>query len=273
MTGSGRRAQLRRSLRRARTLTGRSLQRVLPGGGFAVLRSVRDRARGRWHRGDAVECPVCERSYARFLPRGRRTAAVCPGCGSMERHRMAWLYLRQLTGPAGARLRVLHFGPEPHLGGRLRSLPGVDYVTADLLREDVDLRLDVTDMPEVPDGEFDVVLAADVLEHVDDDRRAMRELLRITRPDGCALLPTPVEEDRPATYEDWSITTPAGRAAAFGQADHVRRYGRDFPELLREQGWAVVPVPMPLSAEESRRFGVPPDEQRLYLATPAAPPA
>jgi SAM-dependent methyltransferase len=191
----------------------------------------------------------------------------------MERHRMAWLYLRRLVDPADARLRVLHFGPEPHLGRRLRALPNVEYVTADLLREDVDLRLDVTDMAGVPDAAFDVVLAADVLEHVDDDRRAMRELLRITRPDGCVLLPTPVEEDLPVTYEDWSITTPAGRAAAFGQADHVRRYGRDFPELLRAEGWEVVPVPMPLPAEEARRFGVPPEEQRLYLGTRAAPGA
>ena len=90
----------------------------------------------------------------------------------------------------------------------------------------------VTDVAEVPDGAFDVVLIAHVLEHVADDRRAMREPLRVTRPGGCALLPTPVEEDRPVTYEDTSITTPAGRAVAFGQADHVRRYGRDFPQRL-----------------------------------------
>ena len=272
MTGSGRGRELRRSYRRARAATGRTLQRTLPGGTFAVLRSARDRARGLLHRGDAVECPVCERRYARFLPRGRRPAAICPGCGALERHRMVWLYLRRLERPAGSRLRVLHLGPEPHLGARLRSLPDVEYVTADLVRDDVDLTLDVTDMAEVPDGAFDVVLVAHVLEHVADDRRAMRELLRVTRPGGCVLLPTPVEEDRPVTYEDPSITTPAGRAAAFGQADHVRRYGRDFPRRLGEEGWAVVPVPLPLSAEEARRYGVPPEEQRLYLCRRAALP-
>jgi SAM-dependent methyltransferase len=182
----------------------------------------------------------------------------------MERHRMFWLYVQRCTDLLSAPHRVLHFAPEPRLERHLRSRPNIDYVTADLLRDDVDLRLDVSAI-DLPDESFEVVITSCVLEHVPDDRAAMRELLRITRVDGWALLTAPVEDHRDDTYEDWSVTTPQGRLEAFGQADHVRRYGRTFPDLLRAEGWEVEPVPLPLSEAESVRFGIPPKEQRLYL--------
>ena len=38
-------------------------------------------------------------------------------------------------------------------------------------------------------------------------------------------------------YKDPAITTPAGRMKAFGQRDHVRRYGKDFLDRLRAAGF------------------------------------
>lgn len=150
---------------------------------------------------------------------------------------------------------------------RLRALPNLDYVTADLLRDDVDLKLDVTKL-DLPDDSFDVVLCSHVFEHVSDDRLAMRELLRITRPSGWAILTAPTWESRADTYEDWSITDPAGRQAAFGQDDHVRVYGRNYADLLRQEGWDVQVRPLVLTDDEARRFGVPEREQRIYVGRP-----
>lgn len=219
-------------------------------------------------RGSAVECPLCERTFSRFASFNGRDNARCPSCESLERHRMMWLFFQSRTDLFTGRSRVLHIAPEWQLERWLRARSDLDYVTADLLRKDVDLRLDVT-RPELPDESFDVVLCSHVLEHVDDDRLAMRELRRITKSSGWAILTAPVSPEMPDTYEDWTITSEAGRLAAFGQEDHVRVYGRTFPDLLRAEGWKVDVRPMPLSADASRRYGVPEHEQDIYFAQPS----
>jgi len=180
---------------------------------------------------------------------------------------MYWLYFQRQSDLFTRQSRVLHVAPEECVERRLRALPNLDYVTVDLLRDDVDLKLDVTNL-DLPDNSFDVVLCSHVLEHVFDDRLAMRELLRITRPSGWAILATPTRESLADTYEDWSITDPAGRMAAFGQDDHVRAYGRNFANILSEEGWDVEVRPLVLSDDEARRYGAPERHQRIYLGRP-----
>ncbi len=237
---------------------------VVPAWMTAGAKAARRRVLAFANRGNAVECPVCGGTFSGFLSYHRRTGAQCPGCEALERHRMLWLYFQTQTNLLTDRLRVLHFAPELALEQRLRAQPGLDYVTADLLRTDVDLTLDVTRL-ELDDESFDVLICSHVLEHVTDDRLAMRELLRVTCPGGWAILTTPVRADRTETYEDWSITDPAGRLQHFGQADHVRQYGTNFPELLRAEGWQVEVTPMPLTDEQAARWGIPEAEQDIYV--------
>lgn len=244
-----------------------TIKDLLPASATVSARKVRNRLLALRYRGDAVHCPACERSYAKFLPRPNREGALCPGCYSLERHRMFWLFFDRGTNLFTDRLRVLHFAPESQLETRMRAMPNLDYVSADLLRKDVDVRLDVTAI-DFPDESFDVVICSHVLEHVDDDRKAMRELRRITRPKGWALLVSPVDYDAADTFEDWSITTPEGRTAAFRQWDHVRLHGRNYPELLAAEGWEVEPRPLQLTDEESKRYGIPENEQFIYFARP-----
>jgi SAM-dependent methyltransferase len=112
----------------------------------------------------------------------------------------------------------------------------VERVTADL-HAPADLRLDITDM-DLPDGSFDLILCSHVLEHVPDDRAAMAELRRVLAPGGLALVLTPYRADQP-TYEDPSVTSPIDRMVAFGQQDHVRIYGTDLPDRLRDADFDV----------------------------------
>ena len=137
----------------------------------------------------------------------------------------------------GRKKSVLHFAPERCLEPLLRVRLGAGYRTADLEREDVDLRLDVTDL-DLSDGSFDVIICSHVLEHVADDRRAMGELFRILAVDGWALVIVPVTRD--ATFEDPSIVDPDERYRLFGQRDHVRRYGPDVADRLTSVGFGVV---------------------------------
>jgi SAM-dependent methyltransferase len=190
------------------------------------------------HRGDTVFCPVCERSFDRFKDDWNRPNALCWRCGAHERHRALWLLLaRRPELLAGART-LLHLAPEWALRHRLERIEHLRYVTADLEQPDVDLHLDLTAM-EVPDASFDAVICSHVLEHIDDDRVAMRELRRITAPDGWCLVMVPLDISRERTYENPSIVSAQERELAFWQDDHVRLYAPDIADRLAVAGFSV----------------------------------
>jgi len=110
------------------------------------------------------------------------------------------------------------------------------YTTADLAGSH-DLHLDLCNMSAVGAGQYDTLIACDVLEHVSNDRMAMREIFRILRPGGYAILTVPQKDNLEQTYEDESIMEPKAREAAFGQFDHVRIYGTSFPQIMEEAGF------------------------------------
>jgi SAM-dependent methyltransferase len=149
------------------------------------------------HRGAAVRCPVCDSAFGAFKADWNRGDALCWRCGSHERHRAQWLLFEHRPALLRDARALLHFAPEWCLRERLRRIRGLRYVTADLDPTGVDLRLDVTAL-ELPDGAFDAVLCSHVLEHVPDDRAAMRELRRVTAPGGWCLVMVPLSLDAPA---------------------------------------------------------------------------
>jgi SAM-dependent methyltransferase len=177
-----------------------------------------------------------------------------------------WLYLERKTNLLVDRLRVLHFAPERIFEERLRSRSNLDYVSTDLSRARADVKADITDLP-FPDDSFDVILCSHVLEHVVEDGKAMRELYRVLRPGGWALVLVPIDFSRNTTFEDATIVTPADRERLFGQADHVRIYGRDFTARLEEAGFdvRVEDVRRELGESEARRYGLRPRNPDLHL--------
>jgi len=209
--------------------------------------------------GPGFLCPVCGEWSRTFLPFGldQRRRARCPVCGALERHRFVWLHLLDAWRLTRQRARLLHIAPEPCLRRRIAQLPQIRYVTADKFDPEVDLVRDLTDLG-LPDGSFDRVICSHVLEHVPDDRTAMRELHRVLRPGGRALIMVPIDMGRPRTYEDPAIDTPAGRFEAFGHPYHVRIPGADYPERLREAGFCVRPVRSAdsLSPHQRRRMRI-----------------
>jgi SAM-dependent methyltransferase len=180
---------------------------------------------------------------------------VCPRCGSRQRHRLLWLYLERRTDLPASSARVLHFAPEAGLERRLRSLPALRYRTADLEPGRGDLTLDVTEI-DLPDASVDVLLCVHVLEHVEDDRRALRELHRVLAPGGWGVVQVPIQGER--TDEDPAVRDPEERRRRFGQEDHVRMYGRDFRDRLVDAGFEVDVVVFrdELSPRERARYGL-----------------
>jgi SAM-dependent methyltransferase len=179
----------------------------------------------------------------------------------LERDRAAWLALAGPPERLKSTARLLHVAPERCLEPRLRQRLGSGYVTADLLRTDVDRRVSVEQLP-FDDGSFDAVICNHVLEHVQDDRKAMSELRRVLSPQGWALLQVPLDTNRSSTDEDPSITSTSERRRRFGQHDHVRWYGVDYVDRLREAGFVphLRAVREFYEVQDIVRFGLDPSE-------------
>lgn len=213
------------------------------------------------NRGNKVECTVCGSHYSKFLSYGyeeTRKNALCPKCLSLERHRLQWLYLKNKTTIFTDKLRVLHVAPEQPFEERLKELKNLDYVTADLDSPIADYKCDIQEMP-FAENEFDVVICNHVLEHVDDDTRAMSEILRVLKPGGFSILMVPIDYTLEETYEDPTITSQKERAIHFKQYDHKRLYGRDYPERLQKVGFKITEKNYldELDAETKERYSLP----------------
>jgi len=98
----------------------------------------------------------------------------------------------------------------------------------------------VTRLP-FADGEFDLVCALDIIEHVDDDVSAWAEIARVAAHDAVLLLSVPLHPARWTPFDDF--------------VGHKRRYPpAELAERLCEHG---------LSVERSAVFGMQPRSSRL----------
>ncbi len=192
-------------------------------------------------KGDKYEDPIDGKKFKKFLPYGyvnQRQNVLSPSTLSLERHRLLWLYLKNETGFFKDHLKVLHFAPEQAFYKRFRRLENLDYTTTDINSPLADVKADICDLP-FEDNTYDFILCNHVLEHIPDDTKAMKEIYRILKPGGMAILQIPQDLSREVTFEDDSITSRKERALIFGQYDHVRVYGKDYFEKLRLVGFKV----------------------------------
>ena len=217
-----------------------------------------------------VECPCCGWEGIEFLPNGVeiRKNARCPKCDSLERHRMYFLYLKNKI-PNDQSISVLHFAPERIITRLFKSHSNVEYLSADIDPSKAMRKEDITETSFADDA-FDIIFCSHVLEHITDDHKAMKELFRILKPDGFAILLVPIKEKFNGriidqTFEDFSVTQPAERERVFGQSDHVRVYGRDYKDRLEKAGFRV--------AIEKFVESLPPELVERYALLPQHPSA
>jgi SAM-dependent methyltransferase len=219
------------------------------------------------YHGTGRYCPVCEKDSSRFASYGaiRRDDALCVRCNSLERHRLLWLYINRKTDLFdGKSKKVLHVAPEACLEEKFRQRLGDGYITADLFNPRAMVKMDIMDI-RYPNESFDVIYCSHVLEHVADDRKAISEFHRVLKRDGWAILLVPVVAEK--TFEDPSIVDPDERVKAYGQEDHVRAYGPDYADRLREAGFKVdiTRVTDMTTPADATRMGLGPLAGEIYL--------
>lgn len=222
------------------------------------LRGIWQKSQSLYYKGETYHCPFCKNSFRKMLNGGSdlavikeknivgaglRSNCVCPRCYSTDRDRLIYLYLMKHSPIFKDKLSLLHIAPSGSLKAMLKSLPNIKYNSGVKYHEGFyyskDIMLfDITDLS-YDDNLFDVIFCNHVLEHIIDDTQAMKELYRVLKPGGWAILQVPISTTLEKTYEDPSITLPSEREIHFGQFDHVRIYGQDYADKLSEVGFRV----------------------------------
>ena len=215
-------------------------------------------------RGKKYEDPIDGKTFRKFLPYGYgspRANVLSPSTLSLERHRLLWLYLTRETDFFSKPLKVLHVAPEQAFYKRFKNQKNLTYITTDLYSPLADVKADLCVLP-FEDDSFDVIFCNHVLEHIPDDAQAMRELYRVMKKGGWGIFQVPQDVNRVHTFEDDTITDPAERTRIFGQYDHVRVYGLDYFDRLRQVGFEVEEIAYSthFTAEEIERYRIVPQE-------------
>ncbi len=223
-----------------------------------TLKKVRNQIFRTIHAGDDYCCVYCKKTCGKFLHEGvkaeifrnhqvsgggYKTNTRCPNCNSVDRSRLLNLYFSLRTDIFRRETRLLHVSPNKELASFLSEHESVHQVCGSVEPDQYDefktVALDVQKM-EFGDDQFDVVICCHILEHVADDASAMREIHRVLKPKGFAILQVPLALDLRETLEDVSAKTRKQRKIAFGQRDHVRLYGLDYFDRLQKHGFSVV---------------------------------
>jgi predicted SAM-dependent methyltransferase len=185
-------------------------------------------------------CPVCEnKSVFKSFGSIRREHVLCPSCGTVERHRLLYLFLQNQTDFFTTKLSVIHFSPNPGLYKLFSRQPNLQYTAVNRAPDNgkTSLEVDLTHTS-FPDSCFDVGICYHVFEHIKEDRKAISEFHRILKPSGWATVQVPTHDGE--TIEDYRYNTPELRSQHYGQSNHVRYYGADdFTNRLKTAGFHV----------------------------------
>jgi SAM-dependent methyltransferase len=204
--------------------------------------------------GNKHECPLCKGRFSSLLPDVLPYSPVnkekeiigtryilCPRCLSHDRERLLYLFIKKHKQEIFSRdIKLLHIAPEVNIANKLKSCSNIDYTSADLCAEEsrIDIQMDITNIKQ-KDETYDVIICNHVLEHIEDDAKAMSELFRVLKKGGFAILQVPISYVIDKTFEDHSVTSSEEREVVFGQNDHVRIYGKDYIDRLENAGFSV----------------------------------
>ena len=231
--------------------------------------------------GNKFYCPICEQGFDKFYEFGFTNKVIedyeivgaglnkngsCPQCLSNDRERHLYLYIKEAHEYLFSEsIYMLHIAPEKNLYELFKSNKNINYLTGGFDMQLAMEKIDITKIPE-KDNTFDFIICNHVLEHVPNDLDAIKELYRVLKKGGQAILQVPISFKNKKTFEDNDIFDPSDRLKYFGQSDHVRIYGLDYFERLESAGFSVniVDFQSTLSKTELLKYSLVPQE-KIFL--------
>ena len=157
--------------------------------GLAIFRSLNRKK-------ENFICPICSYHgpFVNVHPEtGIRKHALCPKCGSAERHRLQYLVLRKIAVTYDlSKMSLIHFAPESFFQRYFRKVFG-SYTSADLYNRNVDYKIDLRNIP-FEDHSYDVVFASHVLEHIKEDDEALKNMFTLLKKHGKLILLVPAHK-------------------------------------------------------------------------------
>ena len=209
-------------------------------------------------KGKGYTCNYCGAIYSHFIsldiPEQSREALlknrvvsgagannICPKCLSTSRERLVKIAIEHFF--MGSNKNFLLFGPSQKEFALLQKVGKV--TTIDLqpaYYKHIDPAIISGDATQLSfDNEtYDYVIANHILEHIPNDMTAMKEIYRVLKKGGTALLQVPYSEYVETTIEQPDINNPQLQSALFGQTDHVRIYAlKDYIQRLQKAGFTV----------------------------------
>ncbi|MBN1639414.1 MAG: class I SAM-dependent methyltransferase [Ignavibacteriales bacterium] len=228
------------------------VKKIIPKKYRSDVRSLYNHFRSLSYFGLKYQCNICNGHFRKLLPMGiNKNAtknivgggyrfALCPRCHSTDRERLTYWYLTNKTNILSPqkKTKLLHIAPENNLKKVFSNINKIEYIDGDLNPLKAENQMDITDI-NFEDNYFDFIICNHVLEHVKDDKKAMRELFRVLKPGGEAILQVPIFTTKIKTFEDFSIVLSEEREKYFGQKDHLRIYGKDYKDKLEGEGFKV----------------------------------
>jgi glycosyltransferase involved in cell wall biosynthesis/SAM-dependent methyltransferase len=236
-------------------------------------------------------CPVCQNEFNEFLPitaffqendnkygypyaykdTGTLNAGQygCPHCKASDRDRLYACYLEERLPQynAGDQILLLDIAPSLPFGNFLNTFKNITYQTAGLHLEGGGRVPDITNMPEIDSDSFDIVICSDVLEHVNDDKKALSELYRVLKPGGWGIIMVPINLTIDQIDGDPEVIDVAERRRRLGQNDHTRLYNKSgFIERVESAGFTLYQFGMDYFGESAfRKYGIT-SKSVLYIA-------
>ena len=215
--------------------------------------------------GSNVFCPICNRGYRKFRAAGKagnsRPNAVCYTCKGRERDRYMYQYLSTATQLSLVQDQVLlHVAPDPSLIPLLRNLASGGYTSIDLVRSNVNLRGDITELP-FGDGAIEAIYCSHVLQDVPDDEAALREFWRVLSPTGWIALVVPFN-----SLETVPAPEDRRRRNAEDAPPMIRVYGPEVEDTLSEVGFKVQSLSVNQNLTEEQKYWMVVDQARVGAA-------